>query len=350
MRIGYYQGGSFYDYEQAMRGMVNGLIQQGVLLPINLPASESTDNMSNIWKRLSSIPACPYVSFVSNAFWDAQWNDHQRTINRQQALERLQQNELDLVIAMGTWAGQDLISNIHSTTVMAVNSSDALNAGLLTPDGSSLFDHVFVEYNPHLMVHQARLFHDFIGFTRLGVIMANTPDGALYAGLPALQQVAKERDQDFSVITAIAPDSGLTKKEAEEAYRKALGKLAPEIDALWLGAHRGESPDALPHNLQAAFNNNLPTWTMAGDAAVRRGALLGLGGQDMHRMGQWYSQVLVKLMHGTAPADIPSHPSLPQTIVINQAVADRIGYEPPDTLLSIAEEIYTVIEGEKPSP
>jgi hypothetical protein len=36
--------------------------------------------------------------------------------------------------------------------------------------------------------------------------------------------------------------------------------------------------------------------------------------------------------------------------VINQAVADRIGYEPPDTLLSIAEEIYTVIEGEKPSP
>ena len=109
-----------------------------------------------------------------------------------------------------------------------------------------------------------------------------------------MQTVAAERD--FEVIQCYARDVGVEERIYRQELIACYQELAPQIDALWIGAHQGEDPAFMPEILDPLFAHDVATWAQIGLPAVKRGALLSITQQDYAAAGHWYAQTLAKIL------------------------------------------------------
>jgi ABC-type uncharacterized transport system substrate-binding protein len=344
-RIAYYQGGDYIDYAENIRALADALAERGWMPELDIPAFDDPENVASIWHFLSEHAGGPYLEFVADAFWSAEWDDELRVSVRKAVLDRLARgDDIDLVIAMGTWAGQDLVNNAHAVSTMALTSSDPIQAGIIDSAEDSGYDHVLVEIDPERYRRQIKLFHDIVQFERLGVVYENSPDGRIYANVADLEQVAAERG--FALLRCHARDNetdeALLLRELMTCYRQ----IAPQIDALWIGTHTAEQPKFMPGILEPMFEHRVPIWAQSGPIAVRRGALLSIQSIDFAAAGEWYASMMGQILNGAQPRALDQIFEMPERIVINRETARRIGFELPKGLMSIADEVYEDIEGE----
>ncbi len=344
-RIGYYEGGYYDDYEGGLRALVDGLAELEWIEPLDIPEFEPDDDTQVIWEYLAQNVQSPYIQFVADAYWSADWDETQRQQNRRAAIQRLNTiGDIDVMIAMGTWAGQDLATDEHAVPTMAINSSGPVQAGIIDSVTDSGLDHVVAECDPDRYVRQIQLFHDIVGFERLGVVHDNTADGKIYANLTDLQRVGADRD--FEVIECYARDTGFEERIYRQELINCYQELAPQIDALWIGVHQGEDPVFMPEILEPLFAHDVATWAQAGLPAVKRGALISITQQDYAAAGRWYAQTLAKILNGAQPRDLNQVFELPNHVIINLETARRINFELPAGLLEIADQTFDTIEGE----
>ncbi len=340
-KIGYYEGGSFIDYTLSLRGLVKGLSDLGWIDPITIPEFLDKDDAHPIWEFLAQNVKSNYIAFSRDAFWTAGWEDSVRTSNRKNAIEYLNNNSIDLVIAAGTWAGQDLVNNEHSTATMVITSSDPLRAGIIKSTDDSGYDHILVEYDPNRYRKQIELFHDIIGFERLGVIFEDSEDGRIYANYADLDKVSKKRN--FKLIICYT-DEGKTELESFERAKRSYQILAPIVDAMWVGLHQGEAVEFLPELLKPMYEFNVPTWCVLGEPAVEKGVLLSITHQNFDEIGRWYAENIAKILNGAKPRELSQIFKEENHILVNTEAARRIKYEIPETILKIADKIYEKIE------
>lgn len=342
-RIAYYEGGPYYDYANSFRALVDNLADLGWMEPLDIPTFNDTEDMRSIWEYVSENTRSEYIDFPRDAFWSAGWDDAERERIREDAIERLsRQDDIDLVIAMGTWAGQDLVNDRHSTPTMSLTSSNPVLAGIIEDPSSSGFEHVLVEVDPERFTRNIRLFHDVISFERLGVVYEDSPDGRVYANLSELKEASTELG--FEIVECTAEDINLTEQEAYEQVQACYREIAPQIDALWMGAHRGENSSFMPESLEIMMENGIPVWSNQGDEAVRRGALMSIWQDDFDFVGAWYARKAGKILNGASPGDLDQELVLPQQILLNLETARRMGFEFPPGILEIADETYETIE------
>ena len=115
-RIGYYEGGAYINYPANLRTLVAGLAELGWMRPLNIPAMSDATDSKPVWDYLVKHVNSKYLEFVGDGYWSAQWVTDDRKVLKDQIIRRLNQTDsIDFMIAMGTWAGQDL-SNYHHTT------------------------------------------------------------------------------------------------------------------------------------------------------------------------------------------------------------------------------------------
>lgn len=128
-RIGYYEGGPYSHYTDTMRMLVNGLIDLGWIRDKHPPQySEEIPKPYMDWlSRCDS----PYLSFDKEDSYSANWDERLRSQLRDELLNKLQSGDLDLVIAMRTWAGLDLANNKHAVPVLVLSTSDPIGAGII---------------------------------------------------------------------------------------------------------------------------------------------------------------------------------------------------------------------------
>jgi ABC-type uncharacterized transport system substrate-binding protein len=345
-RIAYYEGGPYVDYAGGLRGVVRGLVELGWMEDIRLPRFENPDDTRSLWGFLAANAESRYVEFVADAYWSAKWDGEQRLANREEAIRRLAETgDIDLIIAMGTWAGQDLATDEHAVPTMVLTSSEPVRAGIIESAEDSGLDHVVAEYDPNRYVRQVRLFHDIVGFQKIGVAHEDSEDGRIYANLDSLERVAKERG--FEIVACYARDAGVKEDVALAELTHCYEELAPKIDALWVGGHTGEQPQFMPGILAPMFEHKVATWAQVGSEAVRRGALISVAQQsDYTAVGFWYASTMARIFNGAKPRDLDQVFELPLDIAINLETARRLGFEPPEGLLEVADEVYETVEGE----
>jgi len=336
-KIAYYEGGSFIDYSLSLRGLAKGLTDLGWIEPIIIPDFSDKDNAQLIWEFLAHNCKSNFITFSENAFWTANWKDSTCVINRRNAIEYLNKNTIDLVLALGAWAGQDLVNNEHTTATMVITSGGPLRAGIIKSADDSGCEHIFVGCDPNSYKKQIELFHDIIGFERLGVMFEDSEDGRIYAHYAELEKVSQKRD--FKLIVCHA-DEGDTKLESFENAKRSYQVLAPIVDAMWVGIHQGESVEFLPELLKPMCDFNVPTWGVLGEPAVEKGVLLSITHQNFDEIGRWYAENIAKIFNGAKPRELSQIFKEENHILINTETARRIEYEIPETLLEIADKIY----------
>ncbi len=192
-RIGCYGGGEYIDYRKSLEVTVKSLMDLGWIKKKDMPLQEGPKTLE-LWKWLSTEIQSDYIEFVMDAHYNAKWDDSLRKKTVARLIRRLsKKKDIDLVFSLGTWAGQDLANNEHDTPIIGMSISDPLTSGIVKGIDDSGYDHVLARLDPFRDERQIRIFHDIVGFKRLGIAFEDTVMGRSYVALDKAEKIAKER-------------------------------------------------------------------------------------------------------------------------------------------------------------
>jgi ABC-type uncharacterized transport system substrate-binding protein len=343
-RIGYFEGGVFYAYGPYLARTVEGLMELGWIERAELPAVDPSGDARPLWAWLAREAQSEFLEFVADAYWSCNWDDRLRKETKTKVIERLNsKKDIDLMLALGTWAGKDLANDDHSIPTLVVSSSNPVLSGIITSLEDSGYDHLHASVSPKRYERQIRLFHQATGFKRLGLAYEDTTEGRTYAAVEDVERVAKERN--FQIVRCYAPGDIPDREEAYRNLQKCYEGLAPQADAAYLTIHNGNELKNLPSLLAPLTKHHLFTFAQRTSEEVKHGVLMSLTTAATSYMGLFEALTMAKIFNGAKPRSLLQVYDDPTTrVAVNVAVAQQLGYDPPGWLLEMADEIYNEIE------
>jgi len=342
-RIGYLEGGSYINYPINLRAIAAGLAELGWMEPVTIPAAADQTRSKPVWDYLAGHVSSAYIQFVADGHWSAGWDSERRKLTKELIIRRLNQNkDIDFMIAMGTWAGQDLANNRHRIPTMAVSVSDPVGAGISASAEDSGLDHIHARCDPTRYIRQLRLFHRIVNFNKMGFVYENSVEGRTYAAFDSINQVARERN--FEVLSCEAPWSDVDLDISTNQVIRCNEELSRKVDAVFITVHRGINPKRM-HAVVAPFlAHKIPTWSQRGPEEVKMGVLFSISRGGFNAVGRFHAEVMARIFNGEKPRRIPQIFEDPKLIAVNTKVAQAIGFRIPDSVMRIADVVYDSIE------
>lgn len=341
-RLGYLQGGDYADYPVILAAIVRGLMTLGWVQDMPLP-DPYTHTTAQLWAHLAENARSDYVRFVPDGFYTAgDFDAIQRPATREAVYARVNgKRDIDLMIAMGTWAGQDMANGPVTVPTIVASTSDPIASRIVASAGDSGHDHIHAKVEPDRYQRQLRLFHDIVPFQTLGIVYEDTPEGRTFGGVDAVEDMA--RSVGFTVKACHAPFNNVPTAEAERLAAECYAKLAPTVQAVYLTVHRGVTTQSLGPIVDAMLKAEVPSFSMLGSAEVRRGVLLSMAQAGYLPVGLFHAETMARIFHGAKPRELSQVWLSPAEIAINLKTAERIGFDPPIDILLASDEVYDSI-------
>lgn len=336
-RVGYVDSGDYSEYPLTLRGIVQGLEALGWLSVPDIPPALDSEQL---WAFLAGHTHSDYIEFVRDAWWHPGFADAtQRAALRHTIQNRVATlGDIDLIIAMGTWAGQDMAALEAPVPTIVASTSDPVSSHIIQSSNDSGLHNLHARNEPGRYQRQVQMFHDIIAFKRLGMVYEDSEDGKVYSGLKAAQEVAQR--SGFTIHACHAASNGVTRAQATENALDCYRRLLPDIDAAYVTVHRGVNADSIKTVAEILREANVPSFSMLGSKEVEQGMLLGLAQADSSYLGMFYAQTIAQIFNGTPARELNQVWFEPAKLAINVDTARRIGFDPPvDTLLA-ADEIF----------
>lgn len=341
-RIGYYEGGPYTNYPLDLIATIKGLIELGWIEAVTIPA-QPDEQTKALWDWLAKNVKSQYIEFVADAHYSANWDDNITKTMVGKIIDRLNtKHDIDLMIAGGTAAGKSLANDMHHTPIMVISSSDPLGSGIIKSIEDSGYDHVFARIDPNRYERQIQIFHDIIGFQKLGVAYEDSDNGRKFAALDKIQKIAEERG--FEVISCYTKDEVPDVAVSEESVKQCFRELCDTVDAIYVTIQNGVNKDSLPELVKITNEKRIPTFSQASSEEVKAGFLLSIAQAEFKYIGRFQAEVIAKIFNGAKPRQIDQLFEDPPKIAINLKTAEIIGYDPPVDVLGAADEIYQEIE------
>ena len=339
-RIGYYEGGPYINYPVNLVTLVKGLSELGWMETITIDAKNNPTDSRAVWDELSKAKS-RYIQFVPDAYWSANWDKTVRVKNTENAIKRLKAGDIDFMIAMGTWAGQDLANNNHSVPTMVISVSDPVQSNIVKSAEDSGYDHVHAKCDPTRYINQIKLFHNMFNFKKLGIVYENSVEGRTYAAIADVEKVA--RDRNFEVVKCEAPFSGVEEKESVKKVILCHEQLASKVDAVYITVYRGNVCEYMPEILAPLLKYKIPTFSQRGPEEVERGVLLSISRDMFVTVGKYHAKIMTRIFNGAKPRELNQIFKDPKTIVVNIKTAEIIGYIIPPAFLKVTDKVFNEI-------
>ena len=342
-RIAYYQGGSSNAYYPYLAATVKGLIDLSWIETFEMPVGKEQDTRV-LWDWLAKNVKSDYIEFVADAYYNANWDAGTRVAMKKAIIDRLNtKKDIDLVIAMGTWAGLDLANNEHTTPIMVMSSTDPVRAGIIVSNEDSGYDHVFARVDPGRWERQIQIFHKVIGFKKLGVAYENSALGRSYAAIDLIEKIAKEKG--FDIVRCFTMNDIPDQEQAGTSVIKCFEELAPQVDAIYVVIQNGVNDNTLPKLVSIANKHRIATFSQQGSDEVSKGILLSISREGgFSPVGRFLAISMAKIFNGAKPRQINQLFEEGPTIAINLKTAEIIGLYLNAEILAAADEIYREIK------
>ena len=326
-----------------LQAIVYGLKSLGwIRLDHTFPWPKTGQTDSNpMWKWLTTQKDAPYVEFLADGYYYTEGTDPKKcTQIADQLIDRCnRKKDIDLIIVMGTKAAQSLANDRHRVPVMIFSTTDPVSAGVTKSVKDSGRDHVWAHLYPTRQRRHIEVFHDIIGFKKLGMVFEDSVLGRSFAGIEQVENVAGERG--FSVITRNVDEKHANQAAFEKKTIQAYEELAGQVDAMYLTIYAARKFDTLSHLLKPFYDRKIPIFTQIG-LEVRYGALMSVSdGTDLKGFGRFAGESIAKVFHGNKPRHVPYVYEHPPRISINMDVSRIVGYRPPFDILLVADEVYS---------
>lgn len=343
-RIGYYEGGEYIDYQKSLVATVEALMELGWLETVEVPTQKG-EQTKELWHWLVNNVKSEYIEFVEDGHYTANWDEDLRKKMAAEIITRLNQTkDIDLMIAAGTAAGQDLANNKHQTPTIVISTSNPLSSGIIKSIEDSGYDHIHARVCPNRYERQIRIFHDIIGFQKLGVAYENTPNGRVDAAFDKIKTVSEELGFEIISCHTIGEDNTSDPKIAAESVKKCFHELGEKIDALYVTLQIGVNSESIPELVEIINSYHIPTFSQSSSQEVKAGFLLSISAVSFKNTGEFYAKTIAKVFNGAKPRQLEQFFAGPPKIAINLKTAEIIGYDPPVDVLGAADEIYQEIE------
>jgi len=343
-RIGYYEGGEYIDYQKNFISMLNGLHDLGWLSFDEIPPQQG-EGVGELWKWLGTVKS-DYLEFVQDAHYTASWDDATREKVREKLLARLSgKKDIDLMIVLGTWAGQDLAVDGHKVPCVIMATANPLQAKIITSAEDSGRDYIHARIAPERYQQQIRIFHEVVGFKKLGVAYEDTQAGRTYAAMDAVEALAPELG--YEVVTCHTQSDIADKAQAEASVVRCFKQLAGKADAIYVTVQGGVSTRSMPELVKLALEADMPTFSQNGSDEVRQGLLMSISLAGYKYVGQFYSRTIARILNGAKARSLDQVFEDPPKIAINLKTAELIQFDPPVDMLLAADEIFEQIEPAK---
>ncbi len=319
-RIGYYEGGPYSEYKDTMRTLLNGLMELGWIESVKLP--ELTGEVGKPYMDWLTGAAGPFLSIEAEDCYSAAWDTGKRRGIRKRMLDKLKAGSLDLVIAMGTWAGLDLATGEHSVPVLVLSTSDPVGAGIIKSPENSGRDHVTARIDPKRYLRQLRMFHRIVGFKSLGIAYENTPDGLLYSSIRVARQIARERG--FELILCEVTDTITDTRKSDQSCIDCYRKLSRTADAAYVTALTCVDRQ-LPAMVDIFRAARVPSFSLVGSRLVKKGILLSISSDSGYiALGRYNAAKFGAILNGVKPVELEQVFEDPPDIAVNTETARRI--------------------------
>ncbi|HCL57757.1 MAG TPA: hypothetical protein DHW82_12225 [Spirochaetia bacterium] len=338
------QSGEYYSYTDTFKSILSAMINAGWINEITLPSDKNT-LMKDILNVINT--SSEYLEFNSaDLFFDFNWEDTKA--KSPDFIKKIQSKNIDLIIGLGTLAGQ-VLSSFHDqdfqTPVLIDSVSDPIEAGMIASNEDSGKNYLTVRCDPGAYLRQIKLFYDVVRFKKLGIIYTNTPTGKSYAALKDVEATALEKK--FEVVANTNAIEDPPEKEiplAEAQYLKALEELCPKVDALYLTIQAGLTENNIKNVMTIINKYKIPTFAMEGSMFVKKGVLFGISDNEMKSTGVYNLKKIVQIFKGKKPRSLNQIFEDFPYIAINLKAAELIDYDIPIDIIGSSDEIYTTID------
>lgn len=342
-RIGYLESGVYDNYYKSLVATIEGLMTLKWLDRTDLPGQYAPADALGLWQWLAANARSDYLEFVADASWCAQFNEGVRSRVRQEVMTRLNsQNDIDLMLVMGTKAGLDMANDRHSTPTVIASTSDAYAAGIIKSVDDSGYDHIHAMVDEKLYELQLQIFYDIFNFQRLGVAYRHSEVGRSTAAIDSVEKMAEKIGFELVScdLNSIIPDVPEHEQRKEKILR-CHEMLAPQVDALYITRYAGGiTQDNIQEIMAPLKEYHVPTFSQAGPEEVARGVLMSIAMSRFQDIGLFYAKTIARILNGARPRDLNQRFEQPARIAINLNTAIEIGYDPSIDILAVADEIY----------
>jgi ABC-type uncharacterized transport system substrate-binding protein len=340
--VGYYQGGDYPNYNSYLASTVKGLMDLGWIEETRIP--EIKGNTGLFWEWLSTKAHSDYIQFVENAYYNSHWDKKLRKTTTKQLIKRLaNEKDIDLMIAMGTWAGKDLSNNLHPVNTVIMSTSDPVRSGIIKSNKDSGFDHIHARIDPLRYERQIMIFHDMVGFKKLGVAYEDTVAGRSYAAVDAIEKVAANKG--FEVVRCFTQSDISDQNMINKSVINCFEKLVTQVDAIYVTVQGGVNAKTIPKLVQLTHENKIPTFSQLGSTEVKQGFLLSIARKGGFKSaGRYFAALFAQIFNGAKPRELSQVFEEDQNFAINLKTAEIIGFYLYADIIAAADEIYRQIE------
>ncbi|MCP4470978.1 MAG: ABC transporter substrate-binding protein [Gammaproteobacteria bacterium] len=343
-RIVFYEGGPHANYYHYLDATVRGLMKLGWIEKSDLKDVQSRrKDTKRLWNWLAKDAQSDYLEFVEDGYYSANWDDDQRKENRSRLIKRLRSDEeINLVIAMGTWAGLDLANDEHSVPTIVMSTSDPVESGIIKSQDDSGYDHVHARVDPYRYERQLRIFYDIIKFKKLGIAFEDSIYGRSYSAIDTVEKVAA--DIGFEVVKCYTKSDISDTDTASESVIKCFDELSKEVDAIYVTIQGGVNTESIPRLVEIANKNSIPTFSQLGSKEVEQGFLFSISRPGFKPAGLFLSATIAQILNGAHPRQLKQVFEETPSIAINLKTAEIVGLYLYADILAAADTIYRDIK------
>ena len=343
-KIVFYEGGPHANYYHYLEATVSGLMNLGWIEKADISKIRSkNEDTERLWNWLVNSAESDYLEFVKDGYYSANWDDEQRQENKSGLLKRLKsEGEINLVMAMGTWAGLDLANNEHSVPTIVMSTSDPVESGIIKSQDDSGFDHVHARVDPYRYERQLRIFHDIIKFKKLGIAFEDSIYGRSYSAIDTVEKVAA--DIGFDVVKCYTKSDISDTDVASESVIRCFNKLSKKVDAIYVTIQGGVNTESIPNLVEIANKNSIPTFSQLGSKEVQQGFLFSISRPGFRPAGLFLSATIAQVLNGAKPRQLKQVFEESPSIAINLKTAEIVGLYLYADILAAADTIYRDIK------
>jgi ABC-type uncharacterized transport system substrate-binding protein len=281
------------------------------------------------------------VEFPKDAQCSPGWEPEKKEELQACARKLMARTDLALIIAAGTDATKAILeANNGRTPIAAMAVSDPIRSKFVVDENDSGVDNFTVYMEKDRYRRMFRMFHEVVGFKKLGLIYSDTESGRIYSNVDDAQQVAGE--SGFQVMEY----AKVSRAEKTEDCLEGIQWLIDQgIDAFFIGSLNcfDWSASDVKKLLDVFTEAKIPTFAREGTKGVKAGALMGFSTTDFAARGNFIADKMVRILLGEKPRSLPMVDATKPKISLNLPVAVKIGFDPPVDLLASSDEIFQEI-------
>jgi ABC-type uncharacterized transport system substrate-binding protein len=334
------QGGDHRIYSELLKSFSAGIAEYGW---IDGCLTEDTVNLTGTYDVLDYITEecrSDYLNFREEHRFSSEWNKTLRSENLKALKSKSEAGEIDLVIALGTWAGTDCKSLSADIPVIVMGSVNPADTGIAAGSDENSAGNIYTLYDPDFYYDQFRLYYYFFRFETIGIAYDNsTPESRSYSHIDDLRRFSDDYGVEIVEYYTVDdhPDIEISRRSVYDAYEY----LAPLTDAVIITTQNGVSSINAEEFLKPIKEQRVPSFAIDDPELVRYGVLMSFAEPDYDNLGKRYAEAFSRILIGCNVSDISTEYRRDSSIIINLKTAEEIGFEVPPGLIKASDTLYT---------